>query len=221
MWRFFLALLVLAGAGAGAWWLVNDGPSFAQAAEPARESSPTPLPAPAADLSLASDAANLGAAEATAASSARSATPPTPAPPEAQGLEDGGEAPAPNLDFGWKYGDWSEGEMEQRLATLESELQLALDREFLPRFEQGRFDERAIGADDKRSVAEVLAEHGADDPLCRVWPVFDPSGASSPTAEQRLIAVRIVCLSRAEFAHLAALADERSWLRGRLASDKR
>jgi hypothetical protein len=221
MWRFFLALLVLAGAGAGAWWLVNDSPSFAQAAEPAREDALTPLPARAADLSLAADAATPGSGSAAADASARNATPPTPAPPEPQGLEDGGEAPAPNLDFGWKYGGWSEGEMTQRLATLEGELQLALDREFRPRLEQGRYDERAIGADDKRSVAEVLAEHGADDPLCRVWPVFDPSGASSPTAEQRLIAVRILCLSRAEFAHLAELADERSWLRGRLASDKR
>jgi hypothetical protein len=215
MWRFLLALIVLASAGGGAWWLVNEAPEQAEAAAPADERALLPAAASAANVELEQD---TGLAASSAAPE-RNAAPPAPAPPEPQGIEDGAGAPEPELDFGWKYGGWSEAELKARLATLESELQLALDREFLPRFEQGRFDERRVARDDKRSVQEVLAEHGADDPLCRVWPVFDPASASGPTAEQRLLSVRVVCLSRSEFAGLAAQADERRWLRGRLASD--
>lgn len=211
MSRLLLAVVALVGVGAGAWWL---------SVEPSADSTSVARPKSTSAPDEPADAPKLApfAAEPTRTGSTteRSAAAPPAPPPEPQGLEDGGAAGQVGRDFSWKYQDIAEADLGQRLSALESQLQQALDVEMLPRFADGRFVEHRIERGETRSIAEVLAQFGGDDPWCRVWPVFDPAGAGSPTAQQQLIAVRVVCLTRSEHQALADLMDERAWLRSRV-----
>lgn len=216
MKRLAVAALALAGVSGALWWRLSSAehPSDAAArpAAPAaaseRATSGQPLDAVAAEP--AAEQRSSGASQ-------RTQTELPPPPPEAQGLEDGAQPEQPAEDFGWKYEGLEPGELRAKHTALSLDLQRLADRELLPLIERGAFVEHAIAADDPRSIAQILADFGANDPLCRVLPVADPSAGASATSQQRLVAVRVVCLSREQFPGLAALAAERLWLGERLA----
>lgn len=216
MTRLMLALAALVALGAGAWWLSSD---------PAADSAPAARPQGAAQREPTSQAPTTAPVESPSASAERagerSAAELSPPPPEPQGIEDGQPAAQVGRDFSWKYKELDQAELLQRLDALEAQVQQTLDGEMLPRFADGRFVEHRIERGESRTLAKVLSDFGSDDPWCRVWPVFDPAGASSPTAQQQLIAVRVVCLTPSEHPGLADLMDERAWLRGQRTSSGR
>jgi len=214
MKRLVVAALALASASGAVWWRLS------RASRPtAPEAMPVAAAAPGAaatqtpqiDAVSALPAADL---QSSAASQRASTELPSP-PPDAQGLEDGATPVQPAEDFGWKYEGFEAGDLRAKHTALSLDLQRLADRELLPLIDRGAFVEHAIAADDPRSIAQILADFGASDPLCRVLPVADPS--AGPSAEPRLVAVRVACLSREQFPGLAALAAERNWLSERLA----
>lgn len=209
MSRALLALTLLAAVGAAGWWKLaqssDDAPAPLAASPKAKQTPPAPPTTPPG-VELPADDPNTSAEE-------RSALAAPPPPPEPQGIEDGESAAPVQGDFSSKYEDFEPRLLRETLQQLESQLQRELDDAILPRFAEGRFEEHAISRDERRSVTDVLAEHTKGNPLCRAWPVFDPAGASNPTAQQNLIAVRVVCLDPSEHASLATLSDECAWLR--------
>jgi hypothetical protein len=219
MKRLVVGALALAGMSGVLWWRLSRAE---------RPSDVAALPAsPAAGSERAPDGQPMDAVAAepapevrTGGASQRTQTEQPPPPPEAQGLEDGAKPEQPAEDFGWKYEGFEPGELRAKHTALSLDLQRLADRELLPLIERGAFVEHAIAADDPRSIAQILADFGANDPLCRVLPVADPSAGASPTGQQRLIAVRVVCLPREQFPALAALAAERNWLSQHLAQQR-
>ncbi len=207
--RTLLALVLLAALGVASWWWLSLDPAGASspgAASPKAAAGSTQTPRDAQRPQEVATAPREEQRE-------RSALAPPPPPPEPQGIEDGAGAAPVQGDFSSKYKDFEPRQLREQLQRLEGELARELDNAILPRFADGRFNEHAVSRDERRSLMAVLAEHTKGDPLCRAWPVFDPADASNPTAQQTLIAVRVVCLERGEHASLAALVDECAWLR--------
>lgn len=202
-----LVVLLAALGVASWWWLSQDSSTVAH-----KQLAASPKPASAASASTPQQVETPLEAPPSSARQ-RSELAPPPPPPEPQGIEDGAGAAPVQGDFSSKYKDFEPRQLREQLQRLEGELARELDNAILPRFADGRFNEHAVSRDERRSLMAVLAEHTKGDPLCRAWPVFDPADASNPTAQQTLIAVRVVCLERGEHASLAALVDECAWLR--------
>ncbi len=211
MSRAITAFVLSAALCAAVWWWLPQDPDGAATA---RAASPAPMQT-AAVTERGTERVEAPAEVEPSTVRQRSELAPPPPPPEPQGIEDGAPAAPVQGDFSWKYQHFDPRALEAQLQELERELQRELDGAIVSRLAEGRFIEHRVKRDERRGVMEVLAEHAKDDPLCRAWPVFDPADASNPTAQQTLIAVRVVCLERNEHAALATLADECAWLRAR------
>lgn len=215
MWRFVLALFVLAGVGAAAWLMVNDSTGLAEAGGPREAAQATrtdgavALQAPAADPIAAAEVAQ-----------ARVEAAPPPPPPEPQGFEDGAPPSTPNADFSWKYAQHEDGELEARLADLDRELKRTLDREFASAFKNGDYVEHGIAPDDRRSVEQLMHDFDGGDPLCRAQILSSSNTSPDGTPTVRYTAAQVACLSRDAHPHLASMLDEQRWLRSKL-SDRR
>lgn len=149
--------------------------------------------------------------------SLRAEAPPPPAPPEPQGIEDGGVAPQPERDYSWKYGRSSEEQLARALAELDGKLQQRADDLILRRFDAGLYEEFPV---DGRPLDKLIAQHKPEGLLGQLRVKLDTS-SNAATSQTTPLSVQVVTLPRGEFPELYELYDERGWLQRRLGTSQK
>ncbi|MBM3989489.1 MAG: hypothetical protein FJ298_00620 [Planctomycetes bacterium] len=184
-----------------------SGADAGLAASPTPLAPSEPLPTPAAQAPSQSLAPAADAAAHCAP--LRDIPTATPPPPEPDGLEDGGLAPHPEGDFGWKYARASADELRHARRKLVQDYERELARCVERRTRTGSFEEASCEGLDIESLLAELSASGVPHALVTV-PLQRPIRCADDA--QGASAVRWMRLERCDENALYALADELEWL---------
>lgn len=175
-------------------------PSWAAKAESTATNAPLAPPS----------ALEPAATDSTRVRALREAPATTPSPPAPDGLEDGGQAPHPAGDFGWKYARSSEDELRSAHRKLVRDYERELARCVERRIRAGNFEEaRVEGLDLEALLAELTAR---GQPHALVTASGNRPIRSADDAEG-VSAVRWMRFERFDESALYELADELDWLK--------
>ena len=126
---------------------------------------------------------------------------------EPDGLEDGGVAPQPALDFRWKYAASTHEELVRARGELETALDGQVESRCAEAFARGEFTKVTLGARDRAGILRELLPRGQLGTARDGAPLADANGRPVPSN-----AIEVVRLEKANHPELYELADELHWL---------
>jgi hypothetical protein len=133
-----------------------------------------------------------------------------PAPPPARepdGIEDGGVAPQPALDFRWKYAASTFEELVRARGELEAALEQQVESVCSECFTRGEFEKVSLGSRGREAVVRELLPRGQLGTARDAPPIPDANGKPVPSN-----ALEVVRLFKANHPELYELSDELHWL---------
>lgn len=144
------------------------------------------------------------------AANAKEAREGVPAPPPARepdGIEDGGIAPQPALDFRWKYAASTHEELVRARGDLETALDQQVESLCSGYFTRGEFEKVPLGARARDAVVREWLPLGQLGTARDAAPI--PAANAQPVASN---AIEVVRLGKANHPELYELYDELHWL---------
>ncbi|MCY3003600.1 MAG: hypothetical protein NTV21_17530 [Planctomycetota bacterium] len=137
----------------------------------------------------------------------RSDAPVPPPAREPDGIEDGGVAPQPALDFRWKYAASTHEELLRARGDLETALDQQVESLCGEYFARGEFEKVPLGSRARDAVVRVLLPRGQLGTARDAAAVPDSNGKPVPSN-----AIEVVRLGKANHPELYELYDEFHWL---------
>lgn len=144
---------------------------------------------------------------AAVAGDAREGVPAPPPAREPDGIEDGGVAPQPALDFRWKYAASTHDELLRARGELETALDQQVESLCSECFTRGEFEKVSLGSRARDAVVRELLPRSQLGTARDAAPLPDANGKPVPSN-----AIEVVRLPKANHPELYELSDELHWL---------